>query len=402
MTDDPRNTQSQKSQNQGSNQIAVRSYNERLILQQIRKHGNLTKAEATRATGLSANAVSTIFRALEAADLIIKEAPLRGRVGQPSTPERLNPDAHYYIGLKIGRKSTDLVLINFVGDVLASESLSHAYPMPQDSVDFVRTGIPKILKTARCARKRVSGFGVAMPSEIWSWRDEMGAPDDVMEAWRHFDLAGELGQAVPWPISVFNDGTAACGAELVFKEKGDKQDFIYLFIGTMIGGGVVLNGSVFFGRTGNAGGFGPMRVPGGEFGGNRLIDHASLFVLERMLEKSGLMQPDLGTESDLWTTQADIVERWLDTASYGISHAIASSMSVIDFEAVIVDGSLPDFIRARLVVKIKQAFQELDLQGLTSPSISGGHCGAIARAVGAAALLLNQRYLINQNTLLRS
>ena len=86
----------------GTNQVAIRGYNERLLLQLVRRHGEMTKAEATRATGLSANATSVIFRALEESGLVVRGNRILGRIGQPSTPMRINPDAHRYVTLKIG------------------------------------------------------------------------------------------------------------------------------------------------------------------------------------------------------------------------------------------------------------------------------------------------------------
>lgn len=399
MQDGPRDQQARTSLNRGSNQTAVRSYNERLILQLVRRHGNLTKAEATRATGLSANAVSMIFRALEAMNLLLREKPLRGRVGQPSTPMRLNPEAHYFLGLKIGRKSADLVLVNFVGDIVGTKTRGYEYPTPELSLKFVATEVPSLLGAAMIAEDRVSGFGVAMPSEIWSWRDEIHAPEGAMDVWRHYDLSAAITKETGLDAKVFNDGTAACGAEVVFAKTHQAQDFIYLFVGTMIGGGVVLNGSVFFGRTGNAGGFGPFRVPGGKPGADRLIDHASLYVLERML-----LDSDAGyaTGLDIWTNYPKVVDRWLDLAASAIAHTIASSLSVIDFEQVIIDGSFPDDVRKRLLNKVRTNFFSMDLQGLTKPVIVEGKWGTLARAVGAAALTLDQSYSVNQNTLLRN
>lgn len=401
MVDMGRNRQARKSPNRGSNQIAVRSYNERLILQLVRQHGNMTKSEAARATGLSANAVSVIFRALEDEDLLIRNAPLRGRIGQPSTPVRLNPNARHYFGLKVGRRSADLVLINFVGEVLCSLSLPYLYPTPADVLEFVKTATRQLLKETRIARKRVFGFGIAMPFELWSWTDETDMPKDAMEEWRTVDLSTLLSRIVPWQIETANDATAACGAELTFSKSDGAQDSIYLFVGTLVGGGVVLNGSVFFGRTRNAGGFGPLRVPFGPDDANRLIDHASLVVLERMLRDAGCEPADVLADPGLWSARTDIVERWLDRAARALAHAIASSLSVIDFEAVVIDGSFPEDVRTALVSKVKTAFLEMDLQGLPLPSISAGHWGAISRAVGAAALPLNESYSINQNTLLR-
>lgn len=388
--------------NRGSNQVVVRSYNERLILQLLRWNTRLTKAEIGRATGLSPNAVSLIMRALEGAGLVLKEEPIRGRIGQPSTPVRLNPDARTFLGLKIGRRSTDLVLVDFVGNVRAQSSERYDYPRPETVRQFLKTAIRSCLKKGGRSPAEVQGFGIAMPTEIWGWSGDIGVPAENLAVWRDCDTASLLPKDAPWSPIVVNDATAACMAETTFAQTGDLQDAMYLFIGTLIGGGVVLNGSVFTGRSGNAGGFGPFRVPGGATGSDRLIDHASLTVLERLLRDNGDDPSTLSEDSEVWTTRPEIVDRWIELAAWGIAHAIASSLSVIDFQAVIIDASLPEDVRSALVARVKDVFLSMDLQGLTVPEISAGHFGAISRAVGAAALPLNNAYAIDQNTLLRT
>ena len=77
----------------GTNQTGVRLYNERLVLSLIRQHHSLPQANLARLTGLSPPTVSEIVRRLEADGLLRKEAPQRGRIGQPSVPLSLNPDA---------------------------------------------------------------------------------------------------------------------------------------------------------------------------------------------------------------------------------------------------------------------------------------------------------------------
>ena len=96
----------------GSNQTRVRAYNERLVMALVRRHGSLPKAEIARRSGLSPQTVSVIMRALEKDMLLVKGEPVRGRVGQPSVPMALNPDAVFSIGLKIGRRSADMVLMD--------------------------------------------------------------------------------------------------------------------------------------------------------------------------------------------------------------------------------------------------------------------------------------------------
>ena len=76
----------------GSNQTGVRAYNERLVLSIIRQGGPLPKAAIARLTGLSAQTVSVIMRALEEDGLLTKGDPVRGKVGQPSVPLGLAGD----------------------------------------------------------------------------------------------------------------------------------------------------------------------------------------------------------------------------------------------------------------------------------------------------------------------
>lgn len=399
---DEERDQGAQPRHRGSNQSEMRAYNERLVLSLVRRHGSLAKTEIARITGLSAQTVSVIMRSLEADQLLLRGEPIRGRVGQPSVPLSLNPDGAFFLGLKIGRRSLDLVVVNFVGSVLAIETQHHAYPMPERTLEFVKSTLDPLLKAARVPRNKVKGFGVATPYELWGWTDEFGAPKDQMEAWRHFDAKAELARILPWEVIVENDATAACGAELAFGPHEDKQDFIYLFVGTLVGGGVVLNGSVFSGRTGNAGGFGPMRIPGGARGADRLVDNASLFVLEKMISDAGGDPFAIYRSEATWDDYPGPVEDWLKITARGLAHAVVSSLAVIDFEAAVIDGSFPTGIRDRLVAAVSAEIETMDLQGVRKPVVQAGIWGELARAVGAAALPMTAEYAINQDILMRS
>lgn len=385
----------------GSNLTTVRGINERLIMHMIRIHGELTKAETSRLTDLSPNAVSVIFRALESEGLLLRGKPIRGRVGQPSIPMKLNPDARYYIGLKIGRRSFDLAIVNFVGDVIGLVYEPHAYPTPNNTIEFVQNNLQSLLDKTGISLDMVSALNVAMPFELWHWTDDFDAPRSEMEAWRDFDLKDALKKIADLPVTIENDGTAACRAELVFGPPIESRDFVYFFIGTFVGGGIVLNGSVYPGRRGSAGGFGPMRVPN-EFGADRLVDHASLVILEHMVaEKEPAQVYQIYADNFDWNKYADEVDRWLGRASRSLAHSIVSALAVIDFETVIIDGALPKTIRQRLTRDVERHLDTLDMQGIVRPDIKVGHFGKLARVMGAAASQISTEYMIDQNRLLR-
>ena len=67
----------------GANQLRVRAYNERLVLSLVRRNAGLSKADIARLSGLSAQTVSVIMRALEKDGLLMRGTPVRGKVGKP-------------------------------------------------------------------------------------------------------------------------------------------------------------------------------------------------------------------------------------------------------------------------------------------------------------------------------
>ncbi len=99
----------------GLSQKGVRDHNERLLLSLLLRHGELAGSDLARLSGLSAPTVSGILRRLETEGLLSRRAPVRGRVGKPSVPMALAPDGVLSLGLKIGRRSAELLLMEFTG-----------------------------------------------------------------------------------------------------------------------------------------------------------------------------------------------------------------------------------------------------------------------------------------------
>lgn len=379
----------------GTNQSGMRDRNERLVLSLVRQHGSLAKTEIARMTELSAQTVSVIMRELEDEGLLLRMEPVRGKVGQPSVPMALNPNGAYFLGLKIGRRSAELVLIDFLGNVRAMLRNSYRYPAPSDTVDFVKDGIKRIRAGLDASQDaRIAGLGIAMPFELWNWADTAGAPSDIMAQWRNRDMRADIQAQCKFPVYLQNDATAACGAELVFGQTGKLRDFIYFYIGAFAGGGVVLNGGLYGGPTGNAGAVGSMPVPGAHGRPVQLIDVASLAILEKSLNARGIDATYLWTHPEDWAGEEPEFSAWFDAAGRALAYAIVSASAVIDFEAAIIDGWMPAPARQRLVQSVQRALAEIDVEGLRVPSVLEGTVGIHARALGGASLPLSERFLI--------
>lgn len=388
----------------GSNQSGMRARNERLILTLIRTAGALPKAELARRTGLSAQATSVIVRALQADGLLVPGIPIRGRVGQPSVPMTINPQGACFLGLHVGRRRVKLVLLDFAGDMLQLWQEDYPYPEPDNLLEFVsrRTSeLPALLGSE--LMERIAGLGVAIPFGLWHWADQAGAPADIQQAWKQCDFAADLQQRVPWMVMLENDATAACNAEMIFgTASSELHDFLYLYIDTFIGGGIVLDKRLFPGHSGNAGAIGSMLVPDSQGRTRQLIGIASLTVLEEQLRAAGCDSSRVWNTPSDWSDIAAQLRPWQAEASSAIAHAIINACAVLDLNRVVLDGVVPADVRSTLRDDIEAALRATCSEGLVLPELICGTTGEDASVLGAAGLVLANRFLTDYQALTRA
>jgi predicted NBD/HSP70 family sugar kinase len=382
---------------EGVNQSGVRDHNERLVLSLIQRHGGLSSAEIARRSNLSAQTVSIIIRALEKDGLLLRGEPIRGKVGKPSVPMILNPDGILSFGLNIGRRSADLVLIDAVGVVRSQLKKTYPFPVPEDIMQFLEIGFKELWSgLSKAQAETVAGIGVAAPFELWNWLEAVGAPPEEMQKWRNFDLRGEVAERTGLPVITQNDATAACTAEHVFGRGREFTDYAYIFIGSFIGGGIVLNHMVYSGRTGNAGAFGPLPVAGGEPGSTQLLHNASMYLLERKLVDAGVDARRIWDPENDWSGMDAILDEWIDNTAQHLAIAVVAACSVIDFERVLIDANCPVPVRHRIVFETQKYVHRLDTRGIADPEVIEASVGRNARSIGAATLPLMSRFFLNQ------
>lgn len=384
-----------KSISTGLSQSGVRDHNERLLLSLIQRHGDMPASDLAKRAGLSPPTVSSILRRLEAEGLVFRGEPVRGKVGKPSTPMLLDPDGAYSFGLKIGRRSAELVMIDFAGMMRHERQITYPHPVPSDIFAFVSKSISDITNALSADQaRRICGLGVGAAFEIWNWPDQAAAGRAEFSDWRTVNLREELQALTGLPVSLLNDATAACQAEHSFGRGREFQDYAYFFIGAFIGGGVVLNNTVFEGRQGNAGALGSLRSIGPNGESMQLVEMASIRQLEQRLFEVDVDPRQLWTNPDSWHDLRRYVDPWLGQTAQELSKAALSVCSVIDFEAILIDGAFPETVRTELVERVRRYVMTQDTRGLISPKIEAGSIGRKARAVGAATRPIDNLFML--------
>jgi predicted NBD/HSP70 family sugar kinase len=390
----------------GSNHVGMRQFNERVVLQAIRLNGSLPKAEIARLTHLTAQTVQIIIARLEADGLVRKLDPVRGKVGQPSVPMALNPDGAFSIGIKIGRRSMDMLLVDFTGGVRERLSLAYDFPDPDrlfDEIDARLKQLRKVLKPAQ--RERLHGIGIAAPLSLGGWHALLGIAPELAARWTGIDIRERVAAMTDLPVDFVKDTAAACVAELVAGRGRDIRSFLYVFVDTFIGGGLVLDSHLRGGVSGNAGAAGSMPLGLDHIDASRppaqLLSLASLFNLEARFRRAGL---DAGAAVD--DRALDEPWRlhtlgWLREAGPAIALAINSAACLLDLEGVIVDGSFSPVLLEALLAEIGRALDRYDWEGVVRPAVLAGTIGSDARAIGGALLPLYANFAPDRDLFLK-
>jgi predicted NBD/HSP70 family sugar kinase len=391
----------------GSNQTGMRQFNERVVLQAIRLHGSLPKAELARITKLSAQTVSLIIDRLSQDALVHKLEPLRGKVGQPSVPIALNPDGALSIGVKIGRRSLDILLLDFVGTVRMRASSAYPFPEPEAVFAVIATQV-QLMKTTLgpALADRLQGIGVAAPLSLSSWQHLLGIQPGQATLWDGIDIAARMEQDNGLPVQLAKDTAAACVAELVSGHGRSIKSFLYMFIDTFIGGGLVIDSHLHAGLHGNAGAIGSMpmglaRHGPGSTAPDQMLGTASLRSLEALFEKAALAPSAAYDERALQAPWKKYSEEWLEQAATSIAMAANNATCLLDLEGIIIDGSFSRAMLKRLLQRTEAAMDRYDWEGIARPTAQAGTIGSDARALGGALLPLYANFAPDHDLFLK-
>ncbi|MDP3887953.1 ROK family protein [Hydrogenophaga sp.] len=385
----------------------MRQFNERVVLQTLRAHGSLAKADLARLTGLTAQTIGLITARLDEDQLLNRGAPVRGRVGQPSVPLGLNPDGAFAIGIKIGRRSADWLLVDFTGRVRERLVLDYAFPDIPVLLPAIKSNLNRLLEGLGPLRDRVVGVGVAAPFQLGGWHRMLGLTEAQSLAWNQIDLVAEVQALTDLPISFAKDTSAACVAELLQGMGRDIRSFLYLFLDTFVGGGLVLNSHLHRGVNGNAGAVAslPLQVATADMKElpPQLISQASLWDLEQRFREHALDPMAAYDARALQAPWLAYTREWIDRAALALAHCIVAGTAFLDVEAVVIDGVVAPGLLSDLWARTGEALKAYNWEGLQQmPRLEIGSIGSDARALGGALLPLHACFAPDHEIFLKS
>ncbi len=197
----------------GSNSVKLRHYNERFVLDAIRRLREASKSDLARTANLTNAAVADIVDSLEASGFIKQVGKRFGQRGSPSTLYRLNAERLFSIGIKIGRRALEAVMIDFVGNVRSREEHEYGYPDPALVLKAGNAALANFkLQVERLDEASIVGLGIASPYFLGGWSEELDFPSDLGRRWEAYDLTNFFNVDPKTPVFVENDASSSAHA----------------------------------------------------------------------------------------------------------------------------------------------------------------------------------------------
>lgn len=156
-----------------------------------------------------------------------------------------------YVGIDLGGTNIAVGLVNYEGKIISKESTPTL--LPRDYKEIVRDMaklINKLLKKNNIPVSELKGIGIGCPGTIDAKKGEVAYANNLNM--HHTPVASELKKYFDLPINMLNDADAAAFGEYVINGDG-VNSFVFITLGTGVGGGVVLNKKVYNGFNGAGG-----------------------------------------------------------------------------------------------------------------------------------------------------
>jgi glucokinase-like ROK family protein len=373
----------------------MRSINRSAILELIRQSSPIARSQIARRLNMSLPTVMRIIDQLIDEDLVRSSGQTERSGGRRRPLLEFNGNAYAVIGVDLGGSKMFGTVADLAGTIQHEIYLPHAdHQGPDDPIERLRELIQRLLDAPRPAGQRIWGIGVGAPGitlnpeGVVAWAPSFG--------WRNLPLKEILTDSFDLPVFVENDVNLATLGEWGFGAGRGVRNLVCISVGTGIGAGIILGGTLYRGHNQAAGEIGYL-LPGVEFLGRR-YDHFGALeglasgsgVAERarqLLEQEGLVVSSEFSAHDVFAAarrREPWAEQVVDETVRYLGLAIANISSLLNPELVVLEGGVARSADL-LIEPIRRC---LDGVTLYIPRLAASSLGRRATALGAVMLVL--------------
>jgi glucokinase len=315
--------------------------------------------------------------------------------------------AEYYVGVDLGgTKVLSGVFKNSLECIGTAKVSTKAQRGVDKVIERVARSVQDAVDEADLSMKQVAAVGIGAPGAVdFASGTVIFAPN--LEGWKDVALKKDLEKQLGVPVFVENDANIAVLGVHVAELKAKPKNVVGIFVGTGIGGGIILNGELFSGFNHTAGEIGHMVVDvnGPKCGcGNKgcieaLASRTAIFQQIKAGVKDGqktILTEMLGDDlSDLRSNDLrkairrgdKFVDRIIEGAAEYIGIATANLVNILAPEVVVLGGGVIEALADEMMSVIVETAKDYAMPGtMKDVDIIASKLGDNAGITGAAVL----------------
>lgn len=340
----------------GTNLDFVRAYNRRVTMEIIRSKGVVSRSDVAKRTGLTLQAVSTIFSYLVEDGWIVEVGKRAIARGQPPTEYSLNPSTAVSIGVTVELDAIKAVSVDLSGRILQRIRVGAFKPPPDKAIRVIKDAVLKLVENPLLKDRAVLGIGISIPGTPNATTGFVTTLPHI-PGWENFPLREKLVFALPYPIHVANDAIVAGLGESWFGPSERSKNAFYVLFAHGLNGAMLSEQHLYGGIWGVTGKFGHIPVvPNGKpcrgCGGRGCVEcYASFLSLLKALDLENISSEGLQALSAVSDRRLDA---WIQQAARHLTTALLSVENLFDPDVIIFGGRLPEGLLRQLIERIEQ------------------------------------------------
>ncbi|MGI8417852.1 MAG: ROK family protein [Nakamurella sp.] len=226
--------------------------NELLLLEHIRRMGEISRADLARTTGLSKPTVSLTLANLERTGLVRSAGLRTGAPGPAAVLYELRPDAGHVLALDVGQRFLRGSISDITGTVCATSTVRARATTGRGRVSELVRLAENLCCTAGLTEGDLTQTVLGSPG-VYDPRQDAITLAPALNGWERPAVLAELRAAFGATLMIENDVDAAALAEQAHGHGRGVDSFAFVSIGTGIGMGLVIGGDLLRGAHGAAG-----------------------------------------------------------------------------------------------------------------------------------------------------
>ncbi|MFC3831726.1 MULTISPECIES: ROK family protein [Deinococcus] len=373
-------------------QGAARAMNRRLILDELRREGPMSRTRIAQQTSLSAASITIVTSDLLAEGLLIEHPELARQLPRHPVPLGINYAGHHAIGMKLLETEIQAVLTDLALNVVDQIRVPLDGPTPDHVVAAARVACDHLRLTQRDPLTPLIGVGLAMAGIIDTARGVCVVSHRA--GWHHVPFGDLLRANLGVPVWIDNDANAFATAERLVGRARQAIDFVVVTLGRGIGAAIVLNGQVYRTPRGGAGELGHVLTePGG-----RPCECGLRGCLQAYVSSPDLVAQFNDAYPDVGVRQVEELLALLDAsddrplpilqdAGRRLGEALANLTDLLDPELIIIGGE-GVVVGDALLSAMQAAFQARHLPDAWQPDVLVDRWSDDAWGRGAAGLVV--------------